>query len=96
MDNRVDPTAKDGNIYTTRSGRIIEAELHFWCVGKQLGNKWLQNSEFKNWLNESGCLKVDGTLRLTDIPNVFAAGDITNIPVHDSFYFIYIVYFIAH
>lgn len=83
---RVDPSAKDGNIYTTRSGKKIEAELHFWCVGKRLGNAWLQKSEFKNWCDDKGRLKVDRHLRLVDIPNVFCAGDMTDIPVRSKFH----------
>ncbi|KAG0623664.1 hypothetical protein M758_3G192200 [Ceratodon purpureus] len=77
--DKVDPDAKVGNIYTTRSGKKIEAELHFWCVGKKLGNDWLKNSEFKGWLDNTGHLRVDKSMRLVDIPNVFCAGDMTDI-----------------
>lgn len=41
----------------------------------------MQNSEFKNWCDEQGRLRVDSTLRLVDVPNVFCAGDMTDIPV---------------
>ena len=87
-DNRVDPDAKVGNIYTTRSGKKIEAELHFWCVGKKLGNDWLKNSEFKGWLDNTGHLRVDKSMRLVDIPNVFCAGDMTDIKVRTTLYFV--------
>jgi NADH dehydrogenase FAD-containing subunit len=91
----VDTTVKDGNIYTTRSGIKIEAELHFWCIGKRLGTAWLKNSEFKSWLDNNGRLRVDSTLRLVGIPNVFCAGDLTDIPVRTSLHFVTTVSFIA-
>lgn len=78
---RVDPESKDGHTYTTRKGRVIEAQLHFWCVGKRLGNSWIQSSIFSNWLDDNGRLKVDSNMRLVNSPNVFCAGDLTNIQV---------------
>lgn len=80
-DGRVDPATKNGTTYTTRQGKKVEADIHFWCIGKRLGNTWLQNTELQQWLDDKGHLKVDATMRLQRLPNIFAAGDMTDIKV---------------
>jgi hypothetical protein len=60
----------------------IEADIHFWCIGKRLGNTWIEESDFFEYVRDGeGHLKVDANLRLLNMSNVFAAGDITDIQV---------------
>jgi len=58
----------------------IEADIHFWCIGKPLRNTWIEESDFFEYVRDGeGHLKVDANLRLLNMSNVFAAGDITDI-----------------
>jgi NADH dehydrogenase FAD-containing subunit len=60
----------------------IEADIHFWCIGKPLRNTWIEESDFFEYVRDGeGRLKVDANLQLLNMSNVFAAGDITDIQV---------------
>lgn len=65
--------------FTTNSGKIIEADCHFVCIGKKVGSSWLKDTMFVESLDENGQIKVDSSLRVDGKTNVFAAGDIINV-----------------
>nr|CAD1818020.1 unnamed protein product [Ananas comosus var. bracteatus] len=67
-------------VYTTSSGETIEADSHFLCVDRPLGSSWLAETALKNSLDKYGRLMVDEHLRVRGHSNIFAVGDITDIP----------------
>lgn len=83
LDQRVNLSGfTDGQtIYRTSIGETIEADCHFLCIGKPLSTAWLKETVLKNDLDAQGRIKVDERLRVNGRGNVFAVGDITNIPV---------------
>ncbi|XP_061342871.1 uncharacterized protein LOC133289005 [Gastrolobium bilobum] len=73
--------ATDGRkIYQTSLGETIEADCHFLCTGKPLASAWLKDTVLKNDLDFHGRIVVDEKLRVKGRGNVFAVGDITDIP----------------
>lgn len=68
-------------IYHSSGGETIKADCHFLCIGKPLGSAWLKGTVLENNLDNQGCLVVDEHLRVKGQKNIFAIGDITNIPV---------------
>lgn len=66
--------------YETSGGKTIEADCHFLCTGKPLGSSWLKDTILKNNLDAHGRLMVDENLRIKGRKNIFAIGDITDIP----------------
>ncbi|XP_054814721.1 uncharacterized protein LOC129315180 isoform X2 [Prosopis cineraria] len=71
----------DGNkTCQTSLGETIEADCHFVCTAKPLGTAWLKETVLKNDLDAYGRIKVDEILRVKGRKNIFAIGDITNIP----------------
>lgn len=83
LNQTVDVTSMEASsgIYTTSSGEKITADCHFVCVGKPIGSGWLSDSVVKEALDAKGRLKVDKHLRVRGSQIIFAAGDITDIPV---------------
>ncbi|XP_057746649.1 uncharacterized protein LOC130965909 [Arachis stenosperma] len=76
-------SAVDGGqhrIYQTSLGETIEADCHFLCVGKPLATAWLRETVLKNDLDHQGRIKVDEHLRVKGQDNIFAIGDITDVP----------------
>ncbi|XP_042413528.1 ferroptosis suppressor protein 1-like [Zingiber officinale] len=67
-------------VYTTSSGEKIAADCHFVCIGKPLGSSWLHESMLKDSLDKKGRLMVDEYLRVKGQRNIFAVGDITDVP----------------
>ncbi|WOL19747.1 apoptosis-inducing factor [Canna indica] len=67
-------------VYMTSAGEKITADCHFVCVGKPPGSSWLQESVLKDCLNKNGQLIVDEYLRVRGRSNIFAVGDITDVP----------------
>ncbi|KAJ9188621.1 hypothetical protein P3X46_000001 [Hevea brasiliensis] len=67
-------------IYHSLAGETIKADCHFLCAGKPLGSAWLKDTVLKNNLDFHGRLVVDEYLRVKGRKNIFAIGDITNIP----------------
>ncbi|GLJ23326.1 hypothetical protein SUGI_0441320 [Cryptomeria japonica] len=65
--------------FTTNSGKIINADSHFVCIGKKVGTSWFKDSAFAGAVDERGLVKVDSSLRVEGQTNVFAAGDIINV-----------------
>ncbi|KAK2640818.1 hypothetical protein Ddye_022581 [Dipteronia dyeriana] len=70
----------ESNIYQTSAGESIKADCHFLCTGKPLGSAWLKDTILKNSLDNHGRLMVDENLRVKGQRNIFAIGDITDIP----------------
>lgn len=73
-------TLSDGT-YETSGGEAIHADCHFMCAGKPMGSSWLSETILKDSLDVRGRLTVDENLRVQGFKNVFAIGDITDIPV---------------
>lgn len=67
--------------YRTPVGDTIEADCHFLCTAKPLSTAWLRETLIKNHLNVVGRIKVDESLRVKGRSNIFAIGDITDVPV---------------
>ncbi|RDX94539.1 Apoptosis-inducing factor-like A [Mucuna pruriens] len=74
-------TFRDGlKLYQTSNGDTIVADCHFLCLGKPLASAWLSESVLKNDLDYLGRIQVDEKLRVNGRSNIFAIGDITDIP----------------
>ncbi|TKY67024.1 Apoptosis-inducing factor-like A [Spatholobus suberectus] len=72
---------RDGQkIYHTSNGETIVADCHFLCLGKPLGSAWLNETVLKNDLDFLGRIMVDDQLRVKGRSNIFAIGDITDVP----------------
>ncbi|KDO46315.1 hypothetical protein CISIN_1g017664mg [Citrus sinensis] len=72
-------TISDGLIETS-SGETIDTDCHFMCTGKAMASSWLRETILKDSLDGRGRLMVDENLRVRGFKNVFAIGDITDIP----------------
>lgn len=73
---------QDGDkTYRTSNGETITADCHFFCAGIPLGTSWIKESVLKDALNDGGRVMVDEHLRVKGRKNIFAVGDITDIPV---------------
>ncbi|KAI3458793.1 hypothetical protein Pfo_015456 [Paulownia fortunei] len=66
--------------YETSGGETIIADCHFLCTGKPIGSSWLRETLLKDSLDIHGRLMVDTKLRVKGHNNIFAIGDITDIP----------------
>ncbi|OIW08467.1 hypothetical protein TanjilG_03143 [Lupinus angustifolius] len=74
-------SVKDGHkIYQTSHGETIEADCHFLCIGKPLASAWLRETVLKDNVDSRGSIKVDEFLRVKGRNNIFAIGDITDVP----------------
>ncbi|KAA8534591.1 hypothetical protein F0562_032150 [Nyssa sinensis] len=76
----VDLDSVSDGVYRTSGGEIITADCHFVCTGKAISSLWLGETYLKNSLDMHGRLMVDANLRIKGQKNVFAIGDITDIP----------------
>uniref|UniRef100_A0A5B7BY69 FAD/NAD(P)-binding domain-containing protein n=1 Tax=Davidia involucrata TaxID=16924 RepID=A0A5B7BY69_DAVIN len=76
----VDLNSVSDGVYRTSGGETITADCHFVCTGKAMGSSWLRETDLKNSLDIHGRLMVDANLRIKGHKNVFAIGDITDIP----------------
>ncbi|EMS58571.1 Apoptosis-inducing factor 2 [Triticum urartu] len=68
-------------LYRTSSGIEITADCCFSCLDRPLSSSWIRGSELKDCLDNDGRLMVDVNLRVKGQLNIFAAGDIIDIPV---------------
>ncbi|WP_037679858.1 NAD(P)/FAD-dependent oxidoreductase [Streptomyces griseus] len=78
---RLDSFMSPGNdfgTYRDAQGNIIEADLSFWATGTTPNTLWLRLAGHGDWLNPSGHVKVDRTLRVDGRPDVFAVGDVND------------------
>ncbi|KAK6156234.1 hypothetical protein DH2020_010482 [Rehmannia glutinosa] len=66
--------------YETSGGETIIADCHFLCTGNPIGSSWLKDTLLKDNLDMHGRLMVDANLRVRGHNNIFAIGDITDIP----------------
>ncbi|KAK6135940.1 hypothetical protein DH2020_030323 [Rehmannia glutinosa] len=66
--------------YETSGGETIVADCHFLCTGNPIGSSWLKDTLLKDNLDMHGRLMVDANLRVRGHNNIFAIGDITDIP----------------
>ncbi|XP_073098742.1 uncharacterized protein [Elaeis guineensis] len=76
----LDSISEADGVYTTSAGEKITADCHFVCVAKRLGSSWLQESVLGDSLDQKGRLLVDENLRVRGHKNIFAIGDITDVP----------------
>ncbi|KAL0299114.1 UNVERIFIED_CONTAM: Ferroptosis suppressor protein 1 [Sesamum radiatum] len=72
-------SGSDGT-YETSGGETIVADCHFLCAGNPIGSSWLKETILKDCLDDHGRLKVDATLRVKGHSNIFAIGDINDVP----------------
>lgn len=68
-------------VYQTSGGETIVADHYINCTGIQSGSSWLKDTIVMNNLDMHGKLIVDKHLRVDGHRNIFAIGDITNLPV---------------
>ncbi|TVU33441.1 hypothetical protein EJB05_25258 [Eragrostis curvula] len=66
--------------YKTSGGETVMADSHFVCIGKPLSSSWLHGTILKESLDNKGRLMVEKDLRVKGYNNIFAIGDITDIP----------------
>ncbi|KAJ9546017.1 hypothetical protein OSB04_025724 [Centaurea solstitialis] len=76
----IDFSSSSDGVYQTSNGEEIMADCLFKCTSIPIGSSWLQETFLKDSMDDFGRLKVDETLRVKDFENVFAIGDITDIP----------------
>ncbi|PON47268.1 FAD/NAD(P)-binding domain containing protein [Trema orientale] len=69
-----------GKVFQTSGGESLKADCHFVCTGRPLGSTWLKGTLLKSSLDNRGRLMVDENLRVKGRKNIFAIGDITDIP----------------
>lgn len=81
-----DSISEADKVYTTSAGETITADCYFICTGKPVGSAWLQESILNDCLDRNGRLVVDENLRVGGRKNIFAIGDITNVPVSNSLF----------
>ncbi|KAL6629835.1 hypothetical protein ACP70R_029600 [Stipagrostis hirtigluma subsp. patula] len=67
-------------VYRTSGGETITADCHFVCIGKPLSSSWLHDTILKESLDNKGRVMVEKDLRVKGYSNIFAIGDITDIP----------------
>lgn len=67
-------------VYKTSGGETVTADCHFVCIGKPLSSSWLRDTIIKESLDSKGRVMVEKDLRVKGFNNIFAIGDITDIP----------------
>ncbi|KAL6513676.1 hypothetical protein OROHE_019536 [Orobanche hederae] len=70
-----------GGRYETSGDETVIADCHFVCTGSPIGSSWIKKTILKDSLDSHGRLMVDAKLRVIGHSNIFAIGDIANIPV---------------
>jgi NADH dehydrogenase FAD-containing subunit len=83
----LDSLSNTEKLYKTSSGETVTADCHFLCIGKPLSSSWLHDTILKESLDNKGRLMVEKDLRVKGYNNIFAIGDITDIPVSLRFKF---------
>ncbi|URD73970.1 Pyridine nucleotide-disulfide oxidoreductase [Musa troglodytarum] len=77
----LDSISEADGIYITSAGEAIAADCHYVCVNRPLGTSWMRESIVKDSMDKYGQLMVDEHLRVKGRNNIFAIGDITDVPV---------------
>lgn len=84
LDQTVDLAAAaanpDARLFTTSAGETVEADCHFVCTGRPVASGWLRGTLLGEHVDDDGHLRVDAHLRVGGLRNVFAVGDITDVP----------------
>ncbi|GKB44956.1 apoptosis-inducing factor 2-like protein isoform X1 [Tanacetum coccineum] len=75
-----DLDSSSGGVYETSSGEKILADCHFKCTSEPIGSSWLKDTILKNSLDDRGRLMVDVNLRVKGFKNIFAIGDVNDVP----------------
>ncbi|KQJ89344.1 apoptosis-inducing factor 2 [Brachypodium distachyon] len=70
----------DRREFTTSGGETIVADCHFVCTGRPVASGWLRDTFLGEHVDADGRLAVDEHLRVGRTRNVFAIGDITDVP----------------
>ncbi|KAG1327837.1 apoptosis-inducing factor 2-like [Cocos nucifera] len=76
----IDSISEADRVFKTSAGETITADCYFYCVDQPVSSSWLQNSLLKDCINKNGRLMVDEHLRVKGQKNIFAIGDITDVP----------------
>jgi len=76
--------AHEGIRFKTTKGILIEADTAFLCTGNQPNTDFLNNPTFSHSLNAYGFVKVNEYLQIEGFPNIFVAGDLTDIPEEEE------------
>lgn len=63
----------------TLAGQSVEADMWFLCYGAQTSSGYLHGS-YSQVMHANGTVMVDEHLRVKDMENVYAVGDITDVP----------------
>ncbi|KAM3293398.1 hypothetical protein ACQJBY_036767 [Aegilops geniculata] len=66
--------------FTTSAGETVSADCHFVCTGRPVASGWLRATFLGEYIDADGRLVVDEHLRVGRLKNVFAIGDITDVP----------------
>ncbi len=64
----------------TTAGQPIAADVWFQCFGSQPVTGYLRNTDYEESLNKDGTVRVLPTLQVAGHPDVYALGDITDVP----------------
>lgn len=81
LEQSVDVDSVSDGVYKTSGGENIKADCHFLCIGSRIGSSWLRETFLKESLDGQGRLTVDANFRVKGHSNIFAVGDITDVPV---------------
>eukprot|EP00027_Filamoeba_sp_ATCC50430_P009220 CAMPEP_0168560460 /NCGR_PEP_ID=MMETSP0413-20121227/11073_1 /TAXON_ID=136452 /ORGANISM="Filamoeba nolandi, Strain NC-AS-23-1" /LENGTH=410 /DNA_ID=CAMNT_0008591765 /DNA_START=79 /DNA_END=1308 /DNA_ORIENTATION=- len=73
-----------GKQFKTTSGKVIEADLAFLCTGNIPNTDFLKDTELEQHVNAFGYIQVNEYLQIPEHGNVFAAGDVTDIPEEEE------------
>ncbi|KAI7751482.1 hypothetical protein M8C21_022556 [Ambrosia artemisiifolia] len=76
----VDLDSGSDGVYLTSSGETIVADCHFICTSEPIGSSWMKETILKYSLDDRGRLMVDKNLRVKGFANIFAIGDVTDVP----------------
>ncbi|KZV55264.1 apoptosis-inducing factor 2 [Dorcoceras hygrometricum] len=80
LNQSVNLDSQTDGVYETSGGEKIVADCHFLCAGQGIASSWLKETILRDSLDREGRLMVDSNLRVKGRSNIFAIGDITDIP----------------
>ncbi|KAM7276116.1 hypothetical protein ACFE04_017982 [Oxalis oulophora] len=80
MNQTVNLELAENGKYVTSTGETISADCHFVCIGKPSGSAWLKDTILKDKFDNKGRLMVEPNMRVKGHKNIFAIGDITDVP----------------
>lgn len=86
LDQSVNLDSESSGVHQTSGGETIHADCHYLCIGKPFASSWLKETCVRESLDARGRLMVDNKFRVKGFNNIFAIGDITDIPVSPIFF----------